>query len=249
VYTATYDNRLQHVTISFAVVPAGAAQYQVSLFSDAPYSSGQVAVDSSGQTTVRLERAAANTSYSLQFCPAPAQNYPSCLDVGTVSTDGAGNANTTMPFPTPGAWAGDFQLVSGATPQYMTNNLPITPGQVYFATLQPDSIVNGKGTWIYGSTLPPQDRLASGTLQFAYGLIQVQLIGASPNTAYSATQCPLFFGSDCYLLYTGNDGGYFTTDGNGNVSFSVTTDGIGEDIFSVDPSQNAFGFIAGFQVP
>jgi len=230
--------------------PTAATAYDVSLFPTASVGPavGQVSVDTNGKVTLQLTGATANTTFSLQFCPAPAQNY-TCLNIGPVSSDSGGKANTSMQFPSSGSWAGDFQLLVNGTAQYSTNVPSGTNTGVYSASLQPQATTNGKGTFLTG-TPPAQGPLASGTAKLANGMLQVQMTGALPNTFYGGGECPLFFGSSCYTLYDTNNTSGFKTDGNGNLSFTVQLDGVTGDIFTVDTQGNSdAGYIAGFKVP
>jgi hypothetical protein len=247
VYAVAHDGRLLHNTIHFTVTGNGSLQYDVSLFtglgSGTPQ--GQVTVDNAGATTVQLNQGPANTTYTVNFCPAPGQLYPNCFAVGTVTSNASGSVNSTVTFPS-GAWAGDFQLSANGTVQFSTSIIEGV-SSTYYATLQLDGTVNGKGTWTNSPPPPPQDPLQSGFATLVSPtLFEIQLTGAKPNTQYVASQCPLFRGSDCY----GIGGTYFNTDGNGNITFtgSVGTD-IPEDVVYVDNSQSGYGFIAGFKIP
>ena len=241
-------------TSTFTTGPCGATtQYQASLFTaqadamgrqiviNSVY--GQISVDSNGTVTVQLTGATPSTTFTVQFCPAPSQNY-SCFNVGSVSSDTNGNANTTMTFPTSGSWAGDFELASGGTAVYQTDVVSGGGSLVYMSTLQPASTVNGQGL---GVGQPPQDPLQTGSVTFSNGSLQFQMTGASPHTTYSSAECALNLGSSCYELYSSQGGGGFTTDGGGNVTFSVFQDGSGGDIFEVNPPTGS-GFVGGFMV-
>jgi hypothetical protein len=89
--------------------------------------------------------------------------------------------------------------------------------------------------------------LRSGSVTFSNGSLQFQVTGASPHTTYSSAECALNLGSSCYELYSSQGGGGFTTDGGGNVTFSVLQDGSGGDIFEVNPPTGS-GFVGGFMV-
>jgi hypothetical protein len=164
-------------------------------------------------------------------------------------SDSSGNVNSTVVFPA-GSWAGDFDLVVNGTVKYSTEIIQGVPS-TYYATLQFDSTVNGKGTWIYQNPPPPQDPLQSGSVKLlTNGLLRIQLTGAKPNTGYYASQCPIFRGSDCYTVQQSNGNFIFTTDQSGNVTYtSPLGTNIPEDIFYVDDSNTAFGFIPGFSIP
>jgi uncharacterized repeat protein (TIGR03803 family) len=227
-------------------------QYDVSLyqFNSKPY--GQVTVNTVGVTTIQLNGATPNTIYSVQFCPAPAQLYPNCLTVGFVTTNATGAANSNVIFPS-GQWAGDFALSLNGTQEFTTSfffccSIEHTgPSQVYYATLRPQSTVNGEGTWTQESNPPPQDPLQSGYIQMQpNGLLFISLTGATPNRQYGGAQCPLYQGSDCYGF-----GGNLTTNSAGDTT-STSSEGtsIPEDIFYIDDNSNlGYGYIAGFSIP
>ena len=169
----------------------------------------------------------------------------SCFSVGSVTSDASGNANTTMAFPQSGSWAGDFELSSGAA--FYATNLTGTGSPVYVTSLQPITTVNGKGI---GDTSASQSPLTSGTVTFSNGTLQFTLAGTSPNTVETAVECSLPLGNSfCYTLYSSASVSGFTTDGSGNVTFSVLPDGLFGDMLSVNPSENSAGFIGGFVVP
>ncbi len=222
-------------------------QYKVTL-TGANTSNGTVSVDTGGTVTVTLTGATASTSYDLQFCPAPAQTY-TCFIVGTVMADGSGNANVTLTFPKSGSWAGDFHLDSGGNTVFQTDVGPGITSQVFLATLQPSTTANGSGIFINNFVPTSQDPLSSGTVEFASGAFQFKLQGASPNTTYSAGECPTYFGSSCYTLVGANSNSAFTTDSSGNAIFAALQDGTAGDIFEVDAPGTRAGFVAGFKVP
>lgn len=225
-------------------------QYQVSLTNSINEDSihGQISVDTAGLVSTQLTGATASTTYTLNFCPAPAQTY-SCFRVSDVMTDGSGNAATTMTFPASGDWAGDFHLDTGGSTQFKTDVSPaLSASQVFFATLQASSTTNGQGIFMNGSP-GPQDPLNSGTVSWSNGMLLVDIKGAAANITYGTGQCPINFGSNCYLLYDKAGTSGFTTDANGNVSYSVMPDGVPGDIFEVDPPTGRAGFVAGFKVP
>jgi hypothetical protein len=166
-----------------------------------------------------------------------------------VTTNGSGNVNRTVPFPT-GSWAGDFELAAGGSVQYATS-LMEGVASTYYATLQPDSTVNGKGTWFNGTPQPAQDPLTTGfvTLISPHKL-QIQVTGAKSLTEYGASQCPIYRGSSCYAVQSVGQGYVFTTDKDGNVTYySSPGTNIPEDIFYVDNNTEGFGYIAGFSIP
>jgi len=252
IYSAAYDNRLQHSTVNFNVGNPNSSQYDVSLFPGVGMNGtpqGQVTVDNAGVTTIQLSHGNPNTTYTVEFCPAPGQLYPNCFTVGSVGSDANGDINSTVPFPA-GKWAGDFELVTNGNPQYATSLIQGVPS-TYYATLQPDTTVNGKGTWLYQNAPPPQDPLQAGSVKLlSNGLVTIQLAGAKPSTDYYASQCPIFRGSSCYAVQQSNGNFTFTTDQSGNVTYtSPLGTNIPEDIFYIDNYNTGFGFIAGFSIP
>jgi methionine-rich copper-binding protein CopC len=237
-------------TFTTAASSTSSAQYQSPLFGSANSSNGQVSLDTSGNVTVQLTGATAGTTFSVQFCPAALVNSSitySCFSVGTVTSDASGNANTTMTFPQSGSWAGDFQLLTGTTVDYSTTIAGTGASQTYLSQLEPTTTVNGKGLEGSGA----QDPLTSGSITLSAGALQYTLTGAAPNTAYSAGEClTIAIGdSSCYELYTSQNQGAFTTDANGNVTFSVLDDGEGGDMLQAFSSSGKAGFIGGFTVP
>jgi hypothetical protein len=237
-------------TAKFTSGPCAAAQpqYESSLYGSQSTPSGQVSVDSSGSVTVQLTGATNSTAFTVQFCPNGnfGANNPACFNVGSVSSDASGNAATSMAFPKSGGWGGDFELVSNGTTVYQTTYMPGVSAQVYMSTLQPVSTLNQQGVIAYS----PQDPLSSGSITLSNGSFQFQLIGAAPNAIYSAGECPLNAGSNCYALYDKQGTtGSFTTNGSGDVTFSVLNDGLFGDILSVNrPFGDAVGFEGGFLI-
>jgi uncharacterized repeat protein (TIGR03803 family) len=231
----------------FEIGTKAAMQYDVSLFpgiSSNGTPQGRVTVSSEGITTVQLTQGPPSTTYTVQFCSAPAQLYPNCFTVGSVTSNATGGVHSTVTFPA-GSWAGDFNLVANGTVLYatsLTEGIPST----YYTTLQLDSTVNGKGTWTQLSAPPPQDPLRSGSVTLTPGgLIKIQLTGAKASTEYTLSQCPIYRGSDCYGM-----GNNITTNQKGNVTYTAPLGtNIPEDIFYVDNMTTGFGFIGGFRIP
>jgi len=246
-YGTTIGGGPQNWGTIFQIGLKGLLQYDVSLFPGIASNGtpqGEVKVSNAGVTTVQLNQGSPNTTYSVQFCPAPGQLYPNCFTVGSVTSNASGAVNRTITFPA-GSWAGDFGLVVNGITEYSTS---LTQGiaSTYYTTLQFDSTVNGKGTWTQLSTPPPQDPLQSGSVTLtAGGLIKIQLSGAKPNTVYSPSQCPIYRGSNCYGM--GNN--VFTTNQNGDATSTAPLGtNIPEDIFYVDNNSTGFGFIGGFSI-
>ena len=225
-------------------------QYESSLYGSPIQSPtyGQVSVDTTGNVTFQLAGVTDSTAFTAQFCPAATfgSTNPACFNVGSMSSDSSGNATTSMAFPKSGSWGGDFELVSNGTTVYQTTYVHGVNSQVYMSTLQPDSIVNGQGN---NPSLLPQDPLTSGSITLSNGSFQFQLTGAVPNAIYSAGECPLVSGSSCYQLDSSQHVSGFTTNGSGDVTFTVLDDMVGGDILSVRRDGTAGGFEGGFLVP
>lgn len=227
-------------------------QYDVSLFpgnGETGSPQGEVTITKQDVTTIQVNQASPNTTYTVDFCPAPQQLYPTCLSVGSVTSNGSGVIDGTIAFPS-GSWAGDFQLFANSSLQYSTSLIYGTPS-TYYATLQLGSTVNGKGIWFQHGQKPPQDPLKFGYVTYPEknGHIKVNIQGASPNTGYYAAQCPLFE-SNCQTVQKKNGGPFeFFTNAKGNATFSGTVTNMGMDIFYVDNYSTGFDYIAGFSIP
>lgn len=224
-------------------------QYQAPLLSaNETAIDGQVSVDTSGNVAVQVTRGMASTSLAVQFCLVVNAignlgNNPTCISVGTVTTDGSGNGSTTVKFPQSGYWAGDFYLYSGSTMEYITGLMPGVSGETYMSTLVPESTVDGSG--IATGSNPTQDPLTSGTVSSSNGSITFTVTGASPNTTYATDQSESVYldGSGTYELST------FTTDGSGDGTSTVKMSGDEGDLFEVIPQTSGAGYIGGFSVP
>ncbi|MGA2652607.1 MAG: Ig-like domain-containing protein [Terracidiphilus sp.] len=236
-------------------------QFQASLFNDYGTIGGRISVDTSGNVTIQLTGAAANTTYTSDFCPAFVQyngtsDAPPCLDTASVTTGANGNGASIMLFPKPGNWAGDFNLIASSnsvplqSAAYSTGSFPASnsdpggfpSGTVYMAPLLPASTTNGAGVATRSS---PQDPLTSGTVTYSNGSMIFVVSGAAPNTNYSAveSQTVQLNSSGAYELSD------FNTDAGGNASSTESLDdGAGGDMFQVMPPSDA-GFIGGFSVP
>jgi len=221
-------------------------QYMAPLFSGTPPTiSGQVTLDTVGNTTIKLNGAKNNSTYTVQFCLAVdiagANTDPGCFKVTTLSTDSSGNANSTVLFPKPGNWAGDFDLTdSSGNIAYMTYLSDTNTNQTYMGRLLPETMTNGGVVTSRTSQAP----LTSGTVSFANGSLKVTVTGASPNTTYSVIESGTRFinSSGTYFLDS------FTTDAAGNGTLSTALDGIGGDMFTILPPTDA-GYIGGFTIP
>ena len=223
---------------------ASAPQYEASFtrMNNAATGSGQISVDAAGQVTLQLAGAPAGASYTVAFCPAFwfYQGPASCFNVGAVATDSAGGANVSMQFPKSGQWAGDFELNSGSTQEYLTTYTP-----VYRAQMEPESTLNGGQLSQSGEDQLP---LASGAVTYAGGSFQFTLTGTLPGTTFVAIENEDELGSSgsYYLL---ND----FTSANGNASFSEPPSGAGGDLLEIEQTfytdQSEQGFFGGFSVP
>jgi hypothetical protein len=115
------------------------------------------------------------------------------------------------------------------------------------STLQPENVVNGKEL-ASGST--PQDPLTSGTVTYSSGSLQFVLTGTSANTSISSVETGDYIGSSSsYALLSSQNQGAFTTDSQGDVTFTVLQDNDAGDLFVAVPQNSGAGFIGGFSVP
>jgi hypothetical protein len=214
-----------------------------------PNPTGQISVDANGNVTVQFTGGTATTTLALQFCPGfnlgINQQAPACISIGNVTTDGSGNADTTLKFPQPGEWVGDFQLAppGGGTNLAYTTGIGASKSQTFLATLQPEKTANG-GTLAQNGT---QDPLSSGTVSYANGALQFTVSGAAPSTTYDILQS-----ETRYMDSSGTyDIGEFTTDASGNGHLTLTSDTApGGDLFEVvRHAGGGAGFGGGFSVP
>jgi hypothetical protein len=215
---------------------------------------GLVSVDTAGSTTVQLSGAVANVQFTVEFCPAynAGSNQPTCLSLGTLTTDDKGDGSATTMFPQAGSWAGDFQLTSshvvspGTTAGYSTGVVGNDAAQVYMSALQPMTTVD-QGE--FNSSGSKQAPLTSGIVTYAGGSLDFVLAGAPADTAFSSSENALGLGSsDSYMLYNSQNQANFSSDSNGNAVFSVLQDGTFGDLFEVSPSSGD-GYLGGFSVP
>lgn len=230
-------------------------QYQAPLAGKS--GSGQVAVDTTGNVAVQLQGASANQMYTVQFCPMIPlnQNAPACFAVATLSTDASGGGSVSAKFPQSGAWAGDFELVKGpVNPSTLASDYQTIYGPNYFSTLQPNSTLDG-GILSRQAGNNPQAQLKSGTISYSSspapnGSFQFTLTGAAPNTTWTAVEGGIVTGgSENYELFDSQKNSNFTTDSQGNVTFTVLPDGVGGDILSTGPTLSEQGYVGGFSVP
>ena len=208
---------------------------------------GQVTVDTTGSTTVKLSGATASTTYNVQFCPGYADalgiTAPPCFDVTTVSTDASGNGTATAKFPRPGDWAGDFYLNDSAgKTMYETRLSPDVKNQTYMAKLLQDTTTNGGVVSPYS----PQEPLSSGFVSYSNGSLQVTVSGALPSTNYVI--------SESISVYLNSSGtfplGTFGTDSSGDGTTNAQLDFLGGDMIQVEAqNETQAGYIAGFTVP
>jgi hypothetical protein len=231
-------------------------QYQAPLFSDAVGGldnamDGNITVDATGNVTVHLTGATAGTTYAVQFCPAfdesSSKTPLDCIDLTTITTDTGGSQTTTVKFPQPGNWAGDFYLNDSAgKAAFQTFVSPLVNNQTYMATLVPLTTTNN-GTDTDASPQTP----GSGTVTLSNGSLQFTLSGALPSTNYFTNESETIFidSSGTYELNT------FTTDAKGDgTTTTALSPGPGGDLFQVGPQTTSnqlegAGFIGGFSVP
>jgi hypothetical protein len=204
---------------------------------------GEVTIDTSGNTTVKITGQAASKTYTLQFCPATASSNrgPACFNVTTVTTDSSGSASSTVRFPQSGNWAGDFSLNdSGGNEIVETGLFPGVANETYFSTLLPESKTNGGAVAIFKG----QNPLTSGSVSYTGGAVLVTVKGAAPDTGYQMDQTSGtdLDSSNSYALGTLN------TDAAGNGSKSVQLMPSGGDMFNMEGGAGA-GFVGGFSIP
>lgn len=224
-------------------------QYMAPIYSDIGPSvtSGQITVDTQGMVNIQMTGATASTTYTVQFCEAEypfSSNLPtSCMDITSISTNASGSASTSVKFPQPGNWAGDFVFNDSAGKQHYQTYLPSTAANAtYMATLLPDNNTNN-GAVADGT---PQEPLSSGTVTVTGGTVTFAVKGAEPSTFYTGNESETTFldGSGTYVVAS------LTTDAQGNGSGSGQISGTnGGDMFQLEPQYKGAGYIGGFAVP
>jgi hypothetical protein len=226
-------------------------QYQAPLFGGSKYA-GQVTVDTAGNVTVQTKGATPSQAFTVQFCPVAnlKQQNPPCFTIGTVGTDASGNGTLTTMFPKGGPWAGDFQLLNGPvnpSEQGFGYAYGTAYGPGYISTLQPDKTID-EGSHNSDINNAPQAPLKSGTVTYSSspapnGSLQFTITGAPPNAPIEAAEGGLV-PYDYYAI-----GGTYTTNSEGDVTFTVPPSGEGGDIFDVGPQNGQAGWEGGFYVP
>lgn len=239
-YARSNGSVTDHQFTQFTVSPAssGEVQYAVPLHTiNGASGAGQVSITSGGDVTVGASGIAGGT-YSVRFCLYPATTYPdtSCMNLASLTVASSGNGSTSFHFPTSGTWAGIFRLFDSSGNRSLETSGDINTFTPNPMKLVPSSTANPSGADVNG----PQDP-GTGFLSASFGVVNIALTGAPPNTIYSVISCYMG-GSDCY------QDGTISTDGSGNASGQVAMQPAG--IANVRLARNgASGFITGFTVP
>ena len=204
---------------------------------------GKISLDAGGGGFVQLQNVAASTSYAIQFCQFP-NGTSNCFSVGSVSTDGSGNAQSAFTFSRSGTWAGIFLLQpNGGGTTYDSNFPEPSSGTQYQNPLQRAGTVTGGTPAFWGP--PGSDPLSSGFVAITGTIAHVTLNGALANASYTLNFCGNGGGSSCYAdLSTVN------TDANGNGAGDIDTHGRNiPGVFGLARSDGALQFITGVRVP
>lgn len=244
-YTIPHPVAMTGHSLSVSTPPS--MQYEASFMgmTSAATGSGEVSMDTSGDITLKLSGAPASTSYAFEFCPTfygSTQNPPSCIDLGTVSTSSGGSIDTSIKFSQPGQWAGDFELISGTTPEYETTYTP-----AYLSQLLPESTVNDGDLKESSATQLP---LTSGSVAYSADSFYFTITGTSPDIYLYAIESESYLNSSNSY---GLQGTANTTNSDGNLTFSAPPSGAGGDLLEIErgnyTTQTQQGFIGGFTVP
>jgi len=209
---------------------------------------GQVSVDTAGTVTLQLQGAVANKTLTLNFCTnaISGETTSDCMPVGTVTTDGSGNASMSAKFPQSGAWVGDFQLSNGPenpNEEGFDNVYDTGLGPGYMSTLLGGKVNSGAAASTNGTVSYSSSPAPNGSIVFS-------LTGAAANTAYDSIEEGLYDSSSDYELYDSSNQSTFTTNSAGAVTFTVLPDGQGGDFFYVEPDNGSGqGYVGGFVVP
>ena len=232
---------------------SAAAQYTAAIQDAASHSSGQVAVDTSGQGLLTMQTSASST-VQVNWCNFPDGN--GCLPVGNFTSDASGKVSSGFSFPGHGNFAGVFNFTVGGTARFSAA-WSIPNGNTAFAAvlLAAGSVSAGLGQ--SGSQIGVgSDRLSGGsvTVQPNSSNAHVALQGAVANSNYPVTFCANGGSSSCYAL------GVLVTDSSGNGSFDTDlskdaiTPGAGlSGVFflhrQTDPQHAPYEYVSGLKVP
>jgi hypothetical protein len=213
---------------------------------------GTVSVDVNGLVSEKLTGLKPSTVYTIIFCKFPESSYvtqgrPFCMNVSSVTSDAAGNAQGSFQFPQSGSWSGQFFFDLGDTTDatsFTANGFTTdAPGSSAAASVQLVPEFNGSNGF---DSFRSQDPLKSGTVTVANGQLTLTLNGAVPNATYNGSQCFVFGSSGCHPIPT------VKTDADGNATVTFTSSTItGWNILLEDhtTSQSGSGFLTGFRVP
>ena len=213
---------------------------------------GEVSVDTKGNVTLQMMGATVSTTYSFEFCPSYSiyngRRLNPGIALGTVTSSASGAINSSVPFPQAGNWAGEFQLNSGSEEEAVTGLSSSNKNPVYMSTLEPELTISLEReiNLLHRRPRSPAARscLAMRTIPCNLRLTALRRIPVSPRpsaefwAARPATRCT-----------TASLQSQFTTNAQGNVSFTVEQDGMYGDIFLTEPPSCGSGFIGGFTVP
>lgn len=225
-----------------------------------PLAQGRVEVEELGENEVeiKVQGAAANTTYDASFCPFAA-GTGGCFAVTSFMTDNQGNAEVKVAFPQTGTFGGVFLLRSGGLNQFVTGFVVPAPEHTssmsfgeaeneieeeeFEAQLQPAGMVNGG----LGFGTAGNDPLAAGRVE-AENQVKIRLTGAAMNAMYDAKFCR--FGMDasgCVVL------GSVPTDAQGNaqveLGFPLTGKVDGIFLLTRTPDMQELNeFVTGFRI-
>lgn len=148
-----------------------------------------------------------NTNLVLQFCPYP-QDFAGCINITSLTTDGAGQADITFTFPQKGAYSGIFALWDTNGNLVGTTSTG-SSGISFRSALLPAATITGGIQQTTG--LAP----GSGSIVVNGTTAHITLTGTTANHTFATAVCSLVLSSPCLPLAS------ITTDAQGNASADV----------------------------
>lgn len=228
--------------------PPTTGQWSATVSSASNPNVGFVTVANTGDITIQLSAAPANTVFDVQFCQFPsslfdAQGLNACLPIATLTTSASGAVQATIAFPQHGPWSGHFFFNTGVQPS--TDSLSTEQAALsgtLIAQLVPMSTANGN---VMADMVNIQDQLSAGSVTASGGEFTISVSGTVANTVFNVTECSTVGSTECQNAAT------FTTDasGSGSVSAAVATASGGSIFRLLQASKTGGGFVSGFTVP
>ncbi len=202
------------------------AQGQITIDTAANNGAGNVQIVNNGGNI------GANETMTLQFCPFP-QNFMSCINVTSLTTDGSGNANVNFTFPQKGTFSGVFQFVANGNQVLVTASASNNEVNFKSAELAAASVTGGINQTT-GSAPGGGSMAVTGTTP------HLVLNGTFPSHTFHVAECGI--SGNCLALPD------VTTDAQGNANTDLgSLPPFVSTVFTVSDSSGV-EFISAFRV-